>query len=46
MGILDLFRGSKDEQIAKRFISMMRALGETRRLECNHSSKPVFSAMT
>jgi hypothetical protein len=33
VGILDLFRGSKDEQIAKRFISVMRALGESRRLE-------------
>jgi hypothetical protein len=33
VGILDLFRGSKDEQIAKRFISLMRELAETRRLE-------------
>jgi hypothetical protein len=30
MGIFDLFRGSKDERIAKRFISEFRAQGETR----------------
>jgi hypothetical protein len=33
VGILDLFRGSRDKQIARRFISVMRELGETRRLE-------------
>ena len=33
MGILDLFRGSKDERMAKRVMSDRRAAGETRRME-------------
>jgi hypothetical protein len=33
MGILDFFRGSKDERIARRLIEEFRALGETRRAE-------------
>ena len=33
MGILDLFRGSKDERIAKRVIAELRAAGEKQRME-------------
>jgi hypothetical protein len=33
MGILDIFRGSKDERIARRVIAELRKLGDTRRLE-------------
>ena len=33
MGILDLFRGSKDERIAKRLMSEFRAQGDKRRME-------------
>ncbi len=33
VGILDLIRGSNDEQIARRFITVMTELGETRPLE-------------
>jgi uncharacterized protein YtpQ (UPF0354 family) len=33
VGILDLFRGSPDERVAKRFIEELRKVGEKRRLE-------------
>ena len=33
MGMLDLFRGSQEERIAKRFIKALREVGEARRME-------------
>jgi hypothetical protein len=40
VGILDLFRGSEKDRIARRFIAALRAAGETRRMEydrdCHH----------
>ena len=32
MGILDLFLGSKDERVAKRYMAALREAGETRQL--------------
>jgi hypothetical protein len=42
MGIIDFFRGSNDERIAKRLIAEFRGLGETRRAEFNATEALVY----
>lgn len=42
MGILDFFRGSKDERMARRLIEEFRALGETRRAEYDAQKRLIY----
>ena len=42
MGILDFFRGSKDERIARRLIEEFRALGESRRAEYDAQNTLIY----
>ena len=43
MGILDIFRGSKDERIARRLIAELRRLGDIRRLEYSAADGLILS---
>lgn len=43
MGILDIFRGSPDERIAKRLMTELRARGEKRQMEYDKAAGLVFT---